>query len=292
MDDIPFLNTIDLEILMHKDCHFGGSFDVMLDYYKEDGVGVQEDFDIERIHDLADFDKDGHLSAEMLPDLAKNEVFFSRELYKKFRDCYQGEDNLPKKLADLVLSESSNPKKEILALSSFKERAIKPLIEILLQDHFYNPLNPGYGRAPINAALTLKAIGNEETIPYLFNALGKSFTIDEILINTLISFGDKGENFLRARLEGSPFTKDNYLAAMALSSFDVNDQTAKVALQVLSKEDTFKHPSYASYLICICEGLKQESDKKAFVQLSKNETLNKNIASEMALIISFWKNSA
>ncbi len=291
MNDMPFLNTIDLEILMHKDSHFGGSFEVMLDYYKEDGVGVQEDFDIERIQNLADFDKDGHLSAEMLPDLAKNEVFFSKELYKKFRDCYQGEDELPKKLADLVLSESWDPKKEITALSVFKQRAIKPLIEILLQDHFYNPLNPGYGRAPINAALTLKKIGNTDAIPYLFNALGKSFTIDEILINTLISFGEKGEDFLRERLEGSRYTKDNYLAAMALSSFSGNDETAKLALDILTRKETFSHPSYVSYLICICEGLKNEYDRETFVQLSKNEHLTKNIASEMALIISFWKNS-
>jgi hypothetical protein len=290
--DHPLLNEIDLEILMHKDAHFGGSFETMLQYYEEDGVGVQEEFDIERIEDLYAIDKDGHLSAEILPELAKNDVLFSKELYKKFKTCYEEEDELPKKLADLILSESFDPSLEIEALSSFHKRAIKPLVEILQTDYFYNPLNPGYGRAPINAALTLKKIGNEEAIPYLFNALGKSFTTDEILINTLISFGEKSTNFLRDRLKGVPYTKDNYLAAMALSSFAPDDETAKLALYLLSLKNTYSQSSYVSYLICICEGLENQTDREAFLELSKSEPLSKGVKEEMKLVISFWKNNS
>jgi hypothetical protein len=291
MYDQPLLNEIDLEILMHKDAHFGGSFTVMIEYYGGEGVGIQEEFDLQRIKDLAIFDKDGHLSAETLPDLAKNDVFFSKELYKKFRDCYEGEDALPKKLADLVLSESDDPEKEIIALSTFQKRAIKPLVEILLQDHFYNPLNPGYGRAPINAALSLKKIGNTDAIPYLFGALGKSFTVDEILINTLISFGKDGEEFLYDRLKGTPYTKDNYLAAMALSSFPVSDETAELALSLLTRKETFGQPSYASYLICICEGLENDGERKKFIEIANSDHLTKHLASEMKIIITFWNNS-
>ncbi len=291
MNDIPFLNTIDLEILMHKDAHFGGSFDVMIEYYQSDGIGVQEDFDIERIQELASFDNTSHLSAEVLPELAINDVLFSKELYKKFRHCYEGDDLLLKKLADLILTESWDPKEEIDALAAFNERAIKPLVEILTQDHFYNPLNPGYGRAPINIALTLKKIGSHEAIPYLFQALGKSFSIDEILIQTLISFGHKGEDFLRARLAATPYTKDNYFAAMALSSFPTSPETAKLALSLISLKESIPHSAYFSYLICICEGLEADSDRKIFIELSKNDQLSKDISSEMALIASFWKNS-
>lgn len=287
----PLLNEIDLEILMHKDAHFGGSFPVMIDYYKENGVGAQEDFDLQRIQDLATFDKDGHLSAETLPELAKNDVLFAKELYKKFKDCYEENDELPKKLADLILSESFDPTKEIEALSSFQKRAIKPLVEILLQDYFYNPLNPGYGRAPINAALTLKKIGNSEAIPHLFNALGKSFTIDEILINTLMSFKEEGEDFLRNRLKADMYTKDNYLAALALSSFPTSDETAKIALHLLTKKETFTHGCYSSYLICICEGLENENDREQFLEIAKSKHLSKNLTEEMKIIISFWKNS-
>ncbi len=287
----PLLDTIDLEILMHKDAHFGGSFEVMLDYYSEEGLGVQEEFDLERIKELSAFDKEGYLSEEILPELAKNDVTFSKELYTKLRDCYEQDDELLKRLSDLILTESYDPKEEIQALSNFHQRAVKPLLEIIVQDHFYNPLNPGYGRAPINAALTLKKIGDKEAIPYLFNALGKSFTADEVLIDALISFGPAGEEFLQSRLKGTPYTKDNYLAAMALSSFAVNDETAKLALSLLEEPSTFNHSSYSSYLICICEGLENEEDRKKFTQIANTLGLKKNLADEMKIILSFWKNS-
>lgn len=285
----PLLNEIDLEILMHKDAHFGGSFPVMIDYYKQDGVGVQEDFDIQRIKDLASVDKEGHLSAETLPELAKNDVLFAKELYKKFKDCYEEDDELSKKLADLILCESFDPTEEIEALSTFQKRAIKPLVEILVQDYFYNPINPGYGRAPINAALTLKKIGNSDAIPYLFGALGKSFTTDEILINALMSFKEKSEEFLQDRLKSIPYTKDNYSAALALSSFPTSDETAKIALHLLSEKETYKHSSYTSYLICICEGLESNIDREKFLEISKSQHISKNLNDEMKIIMSFWK---
>lgn len=284
----PLLNTIDLEILMHKDAHFGGSFPVMLEYYENDGVGVQEDFEIERIRELSFADTEGHLSSEVLPELAKSDVLFSKELYKKFRDCYEDEDELPKKLADLILSESLDPAKEIQALTRYQKRAIKPLVEILLQDYFYNPLNPGYGRGPINAAIALKTLGNKDAIPYLFNALGKSFTVDEVVMNALMSFEGAGLNFLQDRLKGSPYTKDNYLAAMALASFATNDETACLALNQLQRKDTFSHPSYVSYLICICEGLENNQEREIFAKIAKGSDLKPSIAAEMALILKFW----
>ena len=289
MEQHPLLDEIDLEILMHKDAHFGGSFPVMIEYYEEDKVGVQEDFDLSRIKQLAAFDKDGHLSAEMLPDVAKNEVIFAKELYKKFRDCYEEQDELPKKLADLILAEEYEPVKEIEALSSFKKRAVKPLVEILQQDHFYNPLNPGYGIAPIHAALSLKQIGNKEAIPHLFHALGKSFSVDEIIIDTLISFGKDAEDFLCDRLQGSPYTKDNYLAALALSSFPVKDETAELALHLLSKKESYDHPSFVSYLICICEGLENEAERAKFRKISASKNLPEAVKNEMQVILGFWK---
>nr|MCH9812127.1 hypothetical protein [bacterium] len=268
---------------------FGGSFPVMIEYYESDKVGVQEDFEISRIKELAAFDKDGHLSADMLPEIAKNEVIFAKELYKKFRDCYEESDDLPKKLADLILTEEYEPQREIEALSSFTKRAVKPLVEILQQDHFYNPINPGYGVAPIHAALSLKKIGNKDAIPHLFNALGKSFSVDEIIIDTLISFGSAAEEFLSDRLKGIPYTKDNYLAALALSSFPVKDETAELALHLLSKKETYDHPSYVSYLICICEGLENEAEREKFCKIAESKNIPEPIKNEMKVVLGFWK---
>ena len=291
MKDLPLLNTIDLEILMHKDAHFGGSFDMMMEYYANDGIGVQEEFDIDRIKELSLLDKEGHLSSEVLPDLAKNDVLLSKDLYSKFKECYEGDNPLPQKIADMILSEDDHPEEEIKALASFETLAIKPLIEILLQDHFYNALNPGYGRAPINAVLCLKAINSDEVIPFLFNALGKSFMVDESIIDTLITLGSKAEEFLCDRLQSTPYTRDNYTAAMALASFPVSDETATVALYQLGNAETFKHDSFPSYLICICEGLEKEEERQKFIQISESDNVSRNLKDEMKLIISFWKNS-
>jgi len=292
MEDHPLLNTIDLEILMHKDAHFGGDFDVMLEYYENDGVGVQEEFDIDRIAELKAFDKEGHLSSEVLPEMAKNEVIYSKDLYLKFKQCYDEEgQELSQKVADLILSEDFHPEKEIEELAKFERNAIKPLTEILLQDRFYNSLNPGYGRAPVNAALCLKSLKDKKVIPFLFSALGKSFMVDEAILEALTSFGSDAEEFLSSRLQGQPYTNDNYLAAMALASFPISDETAKMALFQLSQEDTLKHESYTSYLICICEGLENEDDRRAFSELAKSKEIKPHLKREMELIESFWKNS-
>ncbi|MCH9621847.1 MAG: hypothetical protein S4CHLAM20_12750 [Chlamydiia bacterium] len=293
MEDHPLLNTIDLEILMHKDAHFGGSFETMIDYYEQDGVGVQEEFDIDRIKELQAFDKEGHLSNEVLPEMAKSEVIFSKDLYTKFKNCYEQEDEiLPHKIADLILSEEYHPEEEIKELAKFEDQAVKPLSEILLQDYFYNTLNPGYGRAPINAALCLKDLKNPDVVPFLFQALGKSFVVDEAILEAITSLGSHAEQFLADRLKAAPYTNDNYIAAMALASFPISDETAKLALYQLGKKETFKHESFVSYLICICEGLETEEDRNSFIQLSKSQNISKNLIDEMQLIISFWKNSA
>ena len=256
------------------------------------GVGVQEDFDIERIKDLAAHDSAGHMADDILPEHAKSDVIFAKELYKKFRDCYDESDELPKKLADLLLSESWDPQNEIAALMPFCKRAIKPLVEILLQDYFYNPLNPGYGRGPINAAIALKTMGNTDAIPHLFNALGKSFSVDEVIINALMSFGKDGVEFLQDRLKGMPYTEDNYKAAMALASFPINDETAEIALNLLQHKETFAHPPFVSYLICICEGLENSVERETFAKIANSKELDKHLREEMNLIMKFWQNKS
>ena len=79
---IPFLNAIDLDILMHRDAHFGSNFSIMIDYYKEDGVGVMPDFELERLEELATLEKSlgTSLSQDLLPPQALEQVERSRFL--------------------------------------------------------------------------------------------------------------------------------------------------------------------------------------------------------------------
>src|ERR1700722_14207481 len=54
-DDNSYLtDELDHTILMHRDAHFGGNFQTMIDYYDQEGIGVLPELDIERIQYLAE----------------------------------------------------------------------------------------------------------------------------------------------------------------------------------------------------------------------------------------------
>ena len=110
VEEFPIAYSIDNLILMHRDAHFGGDFDVMLDYYKKNGRGVSIEFDIERIQEVADAQhasgKD--LSPLLLSGPEAERVANSRRLYKDLRElCESGnKKNLaPRLIAELILSE-------------------------------------------------------------------------------------------------------------------------------------------------------------------------------------------
>ena len=67
-DSFPVADMHDHEILMHRDAHFGGNFQVMLDYYATEGKGVQPDFEPKRIRELKDLQEksDQNLSDTLL----------------------------------------------------------------------------------------------------------------------------------------------------------------------------------------------------------------------------------
>jgi len=110
------IDTVDIEILMHRDAHFGGSFEIMLEYYEQDGVGVMPDFDIEQIEHLQkiEIDHKQNLAETYLPDAAKDSVEESKRIYHQLREVYDQKGE--KLISDLILSEEHLPEKEIQAL--------------------------------------------------------------------------------------------------------------------------------------------------------------------------------
>jgi len=287
------IDTVDMEILMHRDVHFGGSFDVMLEYYAHEGVGVMPDFEIEEIKSLQSLEKQGgeNLAAIYLPETAQEEVKKAQELYTQFKEVY--DEKNPKKetllLSDLILSEEDLPKKEIDALIEIGKEVVPPLIHLLSSPMFYDPLFPGYGRSPIFAAKCLAKIGDERAIPPLFEALGQdNFFTDEEIIHSLASFGNASKSFLIKRLTQLPFSKDNEYAAMALSGFPEDEEIARVSLELLEKEEIIKRPYFASYLAFACSELTKANDQKRFIALSKQD-LSPHLMEEMKIVIRNWK---
>jgi hypothetical protein len=290
----PLIDTIDMEILMHRDAHFGGSFDEMLQYYMKQGVGKMPDFEIDQILHLQTLEKEmkENLSEIYLPDTAKDQVAASKKMYQDLRNVYHDpqvtkESHL---LSDLILSEEEIPKKEIQAIVNEGKDIVPALIYLLSSTTFYEPINPGYGRSPIFAAQCLANIQDERAIPPLFEALGQdNFFTDEEIIKALASFGDRSKHFLINLLKSEPFSNDNEYAAIALSGFVDDPDIAEASLEVLEKEATLKRPLFSSYLVFACSSLTKESEKERLIAITQKENLPKTILEEIKIVIKNWK---
>ncbi|MDN3504970.1 MAG: hypothetical protein P0S95_05295 [Rhabdochlamydiaceae bacterium] len=299
MDDdeflgIPLLDAQDLEVLMHRDAHFGGNFDVMLEYYEQKGVGVHPDFELNRIKQLKlqqDVSED-NLSELLMPMPDRQMVERSKKLYHDLRSIYEkgGEETVPRLISDLILSEEELPQDEIDKLVVFGKESTKLLLNLIASDNFYDPLFPGYGRSPIFAAKALALIQDETSIPFLFSALGQdNFFTDEEVIKALTSFGDKSKKFLVSRLTSKPYTKENENAIIALSSLEDDLDVALTAIAILEEEQVWQHEGFVNYLIFACSGLIEEKDRNRFKALLKREGLKKHLKNEIEVVINHWK---
>lgn len=276
---------------MHRDAHFGSNFDIMLEYYRDEGVGVMPDFDIHRIENLQKTEQGlgEDLAVKVLPLPAVEAVNRSKELYKKLREVYEGNNKIAKLISDLILTEEDPPKSEINALIKEGDGALDALIHLISSSNFFDPLNPGYGRAPMFAARALGKIGNPKAIKPLFSAMGQeSFFIDEAIILALKDLHSPAKDFLLKRLIDKPFNNDNEHAAIALSSFPLDNEIAKVALSLLRQEDVLQLENFASYLTCMCEGLQNHRDRLEVKAISERGDLPKMLKNELLMLLRIW----
>lgn len=291
--DIPLLDEIDLEILMHRDAHFGGNFGIMIEYYENEGVGVMPDFDLERIIELQTIQEElgEDLSAKLLSMPAFEEIAKAKALYLKLQEVYDHKKaTIPILISDLILTEEEEPMEEITAIIKEGEKMVEPLIYLIDSTDFYNPLFPGYGRTPAFAAVCLDKIGDPKAIPHLFSALGgENLDLEEIFISSLVAFGLPAKTFLLKRLTGKPLNKDNLNAAIALAFFPTDEKIAKAALKLLGDEQNLSNESFAPYLICLCEGLEDPDERKAFKDLTKKPSFPKELKLDGQTILHSWQ---
>ncbi len=291
---VPLVDTVDMEILMHRNAHFGASFDMMLDYYHQEGVGVLPDFSLEQIQKLQHIEEEAgqDISELYLPEAAQHIVKAAQQAYARLRAVYGKEESeeLAIKVSDLVLAEEDFPEKEIEALVETGREAVPALVELLRTEIFYDPLFPGYGRAPIFAAKTLAAIGDDRAITPLFDALGHdNFFTDEGIIRALCSFGESARDFLVQRVQQRPLSKDNDYAAIVLNAFPEEETIARVSLALLQDEDVLGKLSLASYLVFNCPGLTTSDERQTFCALARDEKTPKEIMREMKVVVKSWQ---
>lgn len=274
-ESFPVMDAVDHEILMHRDAHFGGLFSVMLDYYRNEGKGVQPDFDLARIEWLRELEMQmkQNLAVLFLASDEIQKVASARQAYEKLREIYEishPKSNHPRLIADLILTESLEGEEEIAAIAAEKGAIVNALIDLLRQDELYDPLFPGYGLAPGLVVSALEKIGDKRAIISLFEAMGQGdFFADEQILKALRTIGEPAKAFLLRVLHSKPLNEDNERAAIALVAFEQDPEVAEAALAMLQDADVQADPCLPTYLIMACAGLKEPQQRNELLALGK-----------------------
>ena len=295
VEEFPIAYSIDNLILMHRDAHFGGDFNVMLDYYKSNGRGTSIEFDIERIQEVADTQhaEGKDLSPILLSGAEAERVANSRKVYKELRELCESDNKrtpIPKLIAELILSETEELPAVINTVVAEKTAIVPALIDLLRSEEFYDPLAPGYGQAPMLAAECLGKIGDKRAIISLFEAIGSGdFFSEETVLHSLKAIGEPAKKFLLTVLYGKPLTSDNDQAAVALIVFKDDPEVSAACLKMLQELDMGKHLPLATYLVLTCEGLASQNERNELLALAEKASTPKNIRLDIAVLAKSWK---
>lgn len=298
-DESSLIDAQDIAILMHRDAHFGGKFEFMIDYYEKEGKGIFPEFDIERIRELHEMEKrlEQNLAPLLLSGSDAERVGQAKTAYKKLRDLYEmtsqksgvTQAQYPRLIADLILSEEEEPEQEMEAIIAEKEAIVPALLDLVRAEDFYDPLFPGYGLAPLLAAKCLGRIGDKRAVVALFELIGeKDFINEDLALDALKAIGDPAKSFLLKVLHGTPITYDNERAAVALLSFQDDPQVVDTAFAMLKKIDMKQHLLLASHLVLICEGLTKPEERKEFLALEEKPATPSMLKSDIKTIGNHW----
>lgn len=293
-EDHPFSMTdeIDHQILMHRDVHFGGDFSIMLEYYQqEENIGVQPDFELERISYLSEveYSLGQDIAPLILTGSEAEQVGKARKAYSLLKELYTTEDKkmiLPRLIADLILTEEEEPEEEIAAVVAQGERIVPDLLRIISSDDSYDPLFPGYGYAPYLAIICLGEIKDPRAVVPLFEILGKETVFDEeVVLEALASIGEPAKTFLLKILKSRPLTQDNANAAFAILVFSQDLDVAIACLEELRDPDVRDKPLLRSYLLGNCEELRDTSYWNTLTAMGSDPSIPKDFRVEIEKMV-------
>jgi HEAT repeat protein len=293
-DDLPLRHELDVDIIMHRDVHFGANFTIMLDYYQKQGKGIRSEFDYQKIQALAELEKrmGKNLAPELLSGRDAEKVARAKEAYNRFRDLYDKKHipHFPRLIADLILSEEEVPQEEIQAIVKEKGAIVPSLLEILRAQDYYDPLFPGYGQAPSLAAKCLGLIGDKRAIIALFEAIGEEdFFNEEILLQSLKEIGEPAKEFLLQVMQGHPINFDNERAAIALIYFKDDPRVSETCFKMLLDPAVKKDIALSTYLALACEGLKDPDLRKKFKEVAEDPKTASSLRRDMKTVSNSWK---
>lgn len=269
----------DAQIILHRDSHFGGDFDRMIAYYADEGKGVQETFSLQRLFHLREFEatETASIAELLLTEYDAEVVATSIDLREQLHELAENEDEPPRRetlIARLILSEEDPPEEIIEEIAAHGEAVVPLLIELLKSERLRQPLFPGYGLAPDDAARCLGQIGSASAVQALFEEIGDGdFEREEALLSALRMIGRPAVEFLLDLLSSTNHTRDVERAAMALGSFDLETfpEISSQALHLL--EHDFEIDSLlGNQLLYLCEGLREQEEWQRFAALVRTHS--------------------
>lgn len=294
LDSFPLFDSIDHEVLMHRDAHFGGKFSVMIDYYKKDGKGVYPDFDLARLERLSEIESqmNQNLAALILFGSEAEKIGQAKDAYQNLSAIYEvknPKNRYPKLIADLILAEDEETEEAINAVVEAKSEIVPYLIELLRKEEFSDPLFPGYGQAATLATKCLGLIGDKRAIISLFESLGgDDFFAEDQVVKALHAIGEPAKSFLLKVVKQYPLNEDNQKAAIALIEFKDDPEVALKCFELLKDPVVQKDFSLPSYLALACSGLKEASDREEFSRLATREDLSMVLREDMRGVVREW----
>ena len=273
----------DRDILMHRDAHFGGSFDLMLEAYRDGEKSAVVDTSCRRIEALQkqEVGLQNNLAALLLTGRDAEKVAMSRKMYRDLGSLFDEETEektLQKAIASLILSEAEDPVDEIAHVAEFGQEAIQPLIELMQSELFQDPLFPGYGLAPSYAARALGELKSEKAIEPLIQFFENNPDAEEAAIQALISIGKPAQELLMRKA-----AHGNEEALIALLAF-ANADCALFCFDELKKHT---HSPIAHLLALGCELLPEEK-RKEFAALEQDPRFSKETKEEIHFLVTIW----
>lgn len=250
---LPLLEEEDREILMHRDAHFGKSFEIMLEHYEDEGVGSILDIDPRRINTLMQLEESlgQNLAPYLLQGADAEKVAQSIRLYNALREQVENKDKVPlvAAIGELILSEDE-PELAAEHAAHLGPELIPYLIQLIRTAVLYDPLFPGYGLSPAKACLTLGKLKAKEAIKLLFGIIGtENFDTESAAVQALTLIGEPARAFCLSQLAARPITKNNERAAIVASSLDCDDELVNALITQLEDKDVQKNESLATYMV-------------------------------------------
>ncbi len=281
--------------VMHRDAHFGSSFDEMLRYYREEKKGAVLDIPLKRIESLRE--KEKSLGADIAPLLLSGsdaeKIQLAKKLYQELRTLFErgSEEKIVKEIVALILSEEEEYENDIDAILCIGKPIIPYLIEVVQSQTFKDPLFPGYGKAPLSAAYALGKLRAEEAIIALFELLCENpDEYEEVATGALTRIGKKAAEFLMRQVCKKPITSVNEQAATVLLAFEAEDTAVAVAelfFSMLQDKEIIKIVPFACYLALGCEKLAPKL-REDFKKLLSDPNTPGQVKEEIKLLSKEW----